>query len=64
MLLTREERFPEPEQFSIRRTNSAEHVAFGSGPHRCPGMQAGQYPNGQPDAAGALSIAAEGISTS
>lgn len=30
-------RFPEPDTFDIGRTNARSHVAFGRGPHSCPG---------------------------
>ncbi|WP_238382125.1 cytochrome P450 [Mycobacterium neumannii] len=30
-------RFPEPDTFDIGRTNARSHVAFGRGPHACPG---------------------------
>jgi cytochrome P450 len=30
-------RFPDPDEFRIDRPNAREHVAFGRGPHSCPG---------------------------
>lgn len=30
-------RFPEPDVFDIERRNARSHVAFGRGPHSCPG---------------------------
>ncbi|MGV0834999.1 cytochrome P450 [Mycolicibacterium thermoresistibile] len=30
-------RFPEPDTFDVRRPNARSHVAFGRGPHACPG---------------------------
>jgi cytochrome P450 len=30
-------RFPEPERFRVDRENVREHIAFGRGPHSCPG---------------------------
>lgn len=32
-----EQKFPNPEKFDIRRTNAAEHLAFGHGRHMCVG---------------------------
>lgn len=29
--------FPEPDRFVLRRPNIGQHLAFGQGPHRCPG---------------------------
>ena len=29
--------FPDPDRFDVDRANAAEHVAFGAGPHVCPG---------------------------
>lgn len=30
-------KFPEPDTFDVERTNARNHVAFGRGPHSCPG---------------------------
>jgi cytochrome P450 len=32
-----EDVFPEPDQFILHRPNIHQHIAFGSGPHQCPG---------------------------
>jgi cytochrome P450 len=29
--------FPEPAEFQVERANAREHLAFGRGPHSCPG---------------------------
>jgi len=29
--------FPDPDTFDVDRTNSADHLTFGYGPHFCPG---------------------------
>jgi len=35
-------RFPDPHSFVLDRPNIAEHVAFGRGPHHCPGAALGR----------------------
>lgn len=37
-----EEVFPEPDLFRMDRPNIAEHLAFGRGPHNCPGVHLGR----------------------
>jgi cytochrome P450 len=37
-----EEVFPDSDQFRIDRSNIAEHLAFGRGPHNCPGIHLGR----------------------
>lgn len=35
-------RFPDPHRFVLERANIAEHLAFGRGPHHCPGAALGR----------------------
>ena len=37
-----EEVFPQGDQFILDRPNIAEHLAFGRGPHNCPGLHIGR----------------------
>lgn len=37
-----EEVFPDGDQFILNRPNIAEHLAFGRGPHNCPGLHLGR----------------------
>lgn len=37
-----EEKFPRADQFELDRPNLAEHLAFGRGPHQCPGAHFGR----------------------
>lgn len=37
-----EEVFPEPDKFILDRPNIAQHLAFGRGPHNCPGVHLGR----------------------
>ena len=37
-----EEVFPDSDQFVMNRPNIAEHLAFGRGPHNCPGIHLGR----------------------
>lgn len=37
-----EEIFPEPDRFILDRPNIAQHLAFGRGPHNCPGVHLGR----------------------
>lgn len=34
--------FPDPDSFQLHRPNIAEHLAFGRGPHNCPGVHLGR----------------------
>ncbi len=34
--------FPQGDQFTLNRANIAEHLAFGRGPHHCPGVHLGR----------------------
>lgn len=34
--------FPDPDEFKLDRPNIAEHLAFGRGPHNCPGVHLGR----------------------
>jgi len=34
--------FPEPDKFIMNRPNIRDHLAFGRGPHNCPGMHFGR----------------------
>jgi cytochrome P450 len=47
-----EEVFPDSDQFVMNRPNIAEHLAFGRGPHNCPGIHLGRMQ---------LRVALEGI---
>ena len=37
-----EDVFPEPDKFIIDRPNIDQHLAFGRGPHNCPGIHLGR----------------------
>lgn len=37
-----EDVFPNGDQFILNRPNIAEHLAFGRGPHNCPGLHLGR----------------------
>lgn len=37
-----EDVFPDPDQFVLNRPNIAQHLAFGRGPHNCPGVHLGR----------------------
>ncbi|HQS70116.1 MAG: cytochrome [Novosphingobium sp. 28-62-57] len=37
-----EDVFPEPDTFILNRPNIAQHLAFGRGPHNCPGVHLGR----------------------
>ena len=37
-----ERKFPRPDRFELGRENIAEHLAFGRGPHHCPGAPLGR----------------------
>jgi cytochrome P450 len=37
-----ETKFPRADQFELHRENLSEHVAFGRGPHQCPGAPLGR----------------------
>lgn len=37
-----ERRFPRPDEFQLDRENIADHLAFGRGPHHCPGAPLGR----------------------